>query len=123
APICPCVKLPECDLLIIKSGATTVREAVAMFPAPPSAELRALVALVRFPVVTPVTLTAKLHPSLVPSVAPERLMLFEPAAAVLLPPPPEPVKPFGVDTTNPAGSGSLKATPVSAAAVFGFERL
>ena len=32
--------------------------------------------------------------------------------AVIIPPPHEPVSPFGVEITRPAGNGSLKPTPV-----------
>ena len=35
--------------------------------------------------------------------------------AVIVPAPHVPVRPFGVETTSPAGSVSLKPTPVSAA--------
>src|SRR5260370_40698883 len=48
------------------------------------------------------------------SVAPERLTLLDPEIAVMLPPPHDPVKPFGVATTRPVGKVSVKATPVSA---------
>ena len=52
-------------------------------------------------------------------VAPERLTLPEPATAVIVPPPQEPVRPFGVETTRPAGRVSVNATPVSEIVVFG----
>ncbi len=42
-----------------------------------------------------------------------------PAIAVIVPPPHEPVSPFGVATTRPAGSVSVKPTPVSAVPAFG----
>jgi hypothetical protein len=48
------------------------------------------------------------------SVAPERLTAFDPETAVMLPPPHDPVRPFGVATTRPVGNVSAKATPVSA---------
>src|SRR5262249_4573672 len=55
---------------------------------------------------------------------PERLMVPEPAVAVMVPPPPqEPLKPLGVETTKPAASGSLKATPVRAVVVLLFWRV
>ena len=40
--------------------------------------------------------------------------------AVIVPPPHEPVRPFGVEITRPAGSVSLKPTPVSAVVVLLF---
>src|SRR5437016_4944562 len=49
-------------------------------------------------------------------VAPVRLILPEPAVAVIVPPPQEPVSPFGVETTIPDGKLSVNATPVSARA-------
>jgi hypothetical protein len=36
-----------------------------------------------------------------------------------VPPPQEPVRPFGVEITRPAGSVSLKPTPVNVAVVLG----
>jgi hypothetical protein len=47
-------------------------------------------------------------------VPPDKVMLVEPAAAVTVPLPHVPVRPFGVDMTKPAGSASVKATPVIA---------
>jgi len=44
-------------------------------------------------------------------------MLLEPAVAVIFPPPQEPVSPFGVATNRPVGSGSVKLTFVSGAAI------
>jgi hypothetical protein len=46
--------------------------------------------------------------------------VFVPAVAVIVPAPHVPVSPFGVEITRPAGSVSLKVTPVSAVVVFGF---
>src|SRR6478736_6298987 len=47
-------------------------------------------------------------------VPPLRLITFVPAVAVIVPAPQVPVRPFGVETTRPAGSVSLKPTPVRA---------
>ena len=47
------------------------------------------------------------------SVAPDRLTLPDPAVAVMVPPPHEPVSPFGVATTTLAGNVSVNAIPVS----------
>src|SRR5438445_114827 len=68
------------------------------------------------PNVAPVRVTVQLAEAA--SVAPERLIVPDPATAVAVPPQVE-VKPLGVDTTIPAGSVSVKATPVNAANEFG----
>jgi hypothetical protein len=57
-----------------------------------------------------VTLTENVQDAPEARVAPARLMLFEPATAVIVPPPQEPVRPFGVETTSPLGKGSVKLT-------------
>lgn len=41
-------------------------------------------------------------------------MLAVPAAAVIVPPPHDPVSPFGVATVSPVGRASVNATPVRA---------
>ena len=48
------------------------------------------------------------------SVAPDKLAVPDPAVAVMVPPPHDPVRPLGVETIRPAGSVSENATPVSA---------
>lgn len=53
------------------------------------------------------------HELLVATVAPDKLTLPEPAAAVVVPPQVL-VNPFGVEITIPAGNVSVNATPVSA---------
>jgi hypothetical protein len=53
------------------------------------------------------------HEPLAASVPPVRLIVPEPAVAVMVPLPHAPVRPFGVETTRPAGNVSLKATPVA----------
>src|SRR5205814_10602755 len=65
------------------------------------------------------TFTEKLQELLAARVAPVRLTEPEPAAAVIVPPPQEPVRPLGVATTKPAGSVSVNATPVRAVPVLG----
>ena len=104
-------------LTIIIGAATTVIEAVAAFPGPNSLDVTNPVTLVWRPVVTPWTFTINVHPAGA-TVAPARLMLLDPATAVIVPPQ-EPVNPFGVATTSPAGNVSLKPTPVNGVA-FGF---
>src|SRR5260370_36761125 len=99
--------------LAIEGGATTVMEAEAVPPAPPSVEVTLPVVLFWSPAGTPVTLTENVHPLLAARVAPDKLMLFVPATAVIVPPPQLPVKPLGFATTRPAGNVSLKPMPVS----------
>ena len=65
-----------------------------------------------------VTLTAKVQEAPPASVAPASEIVFEPAVAVIVPPPHEPVRPLGVATTDPPGNVSVNATPVSAVDVF-----
>jgi hypothetical protein len=45
-------------------------------------------------------------------VPPVKLTVFVPAVAVMVPAPHDPVNPFGVATSKPAGKVSLKATPL-----------
>jgi hypothetical protein len=76
-----------------------------------------LVVLFFTPNVSPRMFTLKVQEAPTASEAPERLTLLEPAAAVIVPPPQEPASPFGVATNKPAGSGSVKLTFVSGAAM------
>jgi hypothetical protein len=104
----------------IDGGATTLSVAVLLVaPVPPSVELTAPVVLALAPAVVPVTFTLNVQEPLAAIVPPERLIEPEPATAVMVPLPQVPVSPFGVETTKPAGSVSLNATPVSATVVFG----
>ncbi len=64
------------------------------------------------PADVPVTLTEKLHEAPSARVAPDRLTVPPPAVAVMVPPPHEPVRPFGVDTTSPDGRVSEKPIPL-----------
>ena len=66
------------------------------------------------PAAMPVTFTENVQELLAAIVPPLRLITFVPAVAVIVPAPQVPVRPFGVETTRPAGSVSLKPTPVSA---------
>ena len=84
-----------------------------MPPAPASFELTVLVVLFFVPVVVPVTLTEKVQEELAANVAPDRLTEPDAAVAAMVPPPQEPVRPLGVATTRPAGSESVKPTPLS----------
>src|SRR5215467_590325 len=100
-------------------GANTASVAEAVFPGPPLVEVTFEVVLVLAPAVVPVTLTEMVQEALAATVPPARLTLFDPAVAVATPPHVL-ARPFGVDTTRPPGSGSLKPTPTSATVVFGF---
>jgi hypothetical protein len=61
-----------------------------------------------------VTFTLNVQDADAPIVALERLTVAVPAVAVMVPPPQEPVSPFGVATVMPLGSVSVTPTPVSA---------
>jgi len=101
-------------------GATTLMLAEAVPPVPPSLEVTAPVTLFLSPAVVPVTFTENVHELFAASVAPARLITLLPAAAVIVPPPQLPLRPFGFDTTSPAGKLSVNPTPVNAVVVFGF---
>ena len=53
------------------------------------------------------------------SVAPDKFAEPDPAVAVMVPPPHDPVRPLGVETIRPAGSVSVNATPFSAGVALG----
>jgi hypothetical protein len=93
--------------------------AEAVPPGPPSVEETALVVLFFAPRVEPVTFTEKVQLVLDASVAPVKLTEADPAVAVMVPPPQEPVIPLGVATANPAGNASVKPTPLRSAFKFG----
>jgi hypothetical protein len=101
---------------LIAGGATTVMLSDAGAPFPPCAEVTRLVVLFSTAAVAPVTFTLKLQLAPALRVAPDRLMLADPPAAVIVPPPQLPLRPLGVETTSPAGSGSVNPTPLSATA-------
>jgi len=99
-------------------GPNTVTDAFEVFPAPAVADVT--VTLLFFtPPAVPVTFTLNVHDALAANVALARLTLPEPAEAVIVPPPQVPANPFGVATTNPAGSESVNATPVNVDEEFG----
>ena len=105
--------------LVSVGGVYTFVEALAVLPVPPLVEVT--VTLLFFsPAVVPVTFTENVHAPLAARVAPARLTVPEPAVAVIVPPPQVPLNPFGVATTSPAGSVSVKATPVKAVNVSRF---
>lgn len=61
----------------------------------------------------PVTFTANVHDPPPGRLAPDKLITFVPAVAVMVPAPQLPVRPLGVETTRPAGSVSVKPMPVN----------
>jgi hypothetical protein len=99
------------NALAIEGGATTLSDAEAVPPVPPCVDVTFPVVLFCCPAAVPVTFTEKVHEVLCASVARARLTTFVPCVDVIVPPPQLPVRPLGVEITNPAGSVSLKATP------------
>ena len=65
------------------------------------------------------TLTENVQKSLPGRVAPARLMTDDPGVAVIVPLPQLPCNPFGLTTTNPDGSVSVTAMPVSVTVALG----
>ena len=107
------------NTLAIDGGATTLIEAEAVPPVPPSVEVTFPVVLFCVPAAIPVTFTENVQEPLAAIVPPFRLITLVPAVAVIVPAPHVPVRPFGVEITRPAGRVSLKATPVSATVALG----
>src|SRR5689334_20391007 len=105
------------NALMMTGGATTVIEALDVFPVPPSVDVTCTL-LFFTPAVVPFTLTETLQEPLCATVPPERLMEPAPATAVAVPPQVL-LRVGGVATTSPAGRLSVKATPVSERLVFG----
>src|SRR5882724_6008341 len=106
--------------LAIDGGATTLMLADAVPPVPPSVDVTFPVVLFCVPAAVPVTFTANVQEVLCARLAPLRLITFVACVAVMVPPPQLPVRPFGVETTRPAGNVSLKPTPVSVVPVLLF---
>jgi hypothetical protein len=104
-------------------GPATIRLAEAVAPFPASLDVTAPVVLVCVPDVVPVTFTAKLQDALAVSEADERLTLFDPATAAIVPPPQLPVRPLGLATICPDGSASVKPIPLNKMLALGLERL
>src|SRR5215208_5937251 len=101
------------NALAIDGGTATPMQARAVRNPPFSFEVTGPVMLHWDPAAVKVTFTLKVQELFAGSVAPDKLMLPDPAVAVMAPPPQLPLSPFGVLTTCPAGSVSLKPTPVS----------
>src|SRR5712692_1043501 len=104
---------------MVRSGASTVRVAEAVFPVPPLVEVTGSLVLFLTPAVVAVTLTASVQEAPAATVAPVRLRVVLPAAGAKAPPQVL-LAPGTAATCRPDGSVSLKPTPVSATVVFGF---
>src|SRR5690349_16208281 len=91
----------------------------AVPPDPDSVALTAPVVLFFTPALVEKTFTEKVQLALEASVPPVKVILLDPAVAVITPSPHVPVSPFGVATTNPAGRLSVNPTPVSAIPLLG----
>ena len=104
----------------IDGGSSTARVADAVAPLPPSVEVTALVVLFCRPVAVLVTFTANVQDELPVRLAPDKVILFDPAAAVMVPPPQPPARPLGVETISPAGIVSVMPIPLSVIVPFGF---
>jgi len=100
--------------LAMDGGATTLMLAEAVPPVPPSVELTLPEVLFFVPAVVPVTFTENVQEELAAIVPAVKLITFVPAVAVMIPAPQVPVRPLGVEITRPAGSVSVKATPLAA---------
>src|SRR5215470_15731142 len=111
------VNAPNC--LAIDGGPITVILAVLLVvPLPLSLAEIGPVVLFCTPAATPVTFTEMVQEAFAASVPPERLIVPDPAAAVVVPPQ-ELVSPLGVATCRPAGRLSVNAMPVRLSEVFG----
>ena len=95
----------------IDGGATTTSVAEAVPPVPPSVEVTLPVVLFCVPAAMPVTFAENVHELDAAKVAPLKLTAAVPCVVVMVPPPQLPTRPFGVESTRPAGSASVKPTP------------
>lgn len=102
--------------LLIEGGATTVTDALAVFPVPPFVEVTVPVVLFFTPAVAPVTVTLKVQLPLAAIVPPLNAITLG-AVTVRVPPHCAEVE---LVTVSPVGKVSVNATPVSIVPVFGF---
>lgn len=110
------MELGENDL-VIEGGATTLVDALPVFPAPPFVEVTEPVTLFLAPAAEAVTVTLNVQVLAPAMVAP--LNEITPVAAVVVSVPPH----WAIEevaTVRPAGRASEKATPLSAVIGFGF---
>src|SRR5258708_4812485 len=120
APVTVAVKVTACpkllgladDVSAVVVAAATMSDAVAGLPGGASLELTGEVVLTLVPELVAVTLRENVQEADPASDAPDRPAELPPAVAVMLPPPHDPDRPFGVATTNPAGNVSVNAPPV-----------
>src|SRR5579864_4341528 len=105
--------VPAPNVWLTVGAAVTPKFAVAALPLPALADVTGVVVFVRSPGNVAFTFTLNVHDALGDRVAPDKLTLLDPATALMLPPPHDPVKPLGVATTRPPGSASVNPTPVS----------
>jgi hypothetical protein len=111
------------NALLINGGASTARLAEAGRPVPPSVDMMLPVVLFLAPAVVPVTFTTRLHElGEFASTLPDKVTVPVPAVAVIGPPHVLDTTGMG-DSTKPAGKLSVKPTPVSPVAAFGFVML
>jgi len=111
APSSGIVAAPK--VVVMPGGEITPRVAVAALPVPALPDVTAPVVLTMLPADVPVTFTLNMHEPFPAMLAADNVTLFDPGAAVMDPPPHDPVRPFGVATTRPAGNISVNPTPVS----------
>ena len=97
------------NALPITGGTTTVTVAVLLVKpgVSPRFDESAPVVLFSTPAAVPVTFTEKVQLAAGARVAPDILMEFELATAVIVPPPQLPESPFGAATARPAGRASV----------------
>jgi len=105
-------------LLTVKSGATTVIEALAVLPVPPFVEVTLPVKLFFTPSPLPVTVTLKVQLPFAAIVPPVKAIVPVTAVVVKLFVPPHTLA-VPSTTDKPRGKTSVNATPVKAVAVFG----
>ena len=96
---------------VMVGGAMTVRLADDVEPVPPSVDVTAPVVLFCGPGTVPFTLTLNVQDAPPARAALLRLILLDPAAAVIVPPPHVPFNPFGAATCKP--SGRLSVNPMA----------
>ena len=99
---------------LMTGGAATVMLSDADSPFPPCVEVTTLVVFFLTPARVLVTSTVNVQLAAAPRFASDRLMLADPATAVMVPPPQLPFMPLGVETTKPHGSESVNPTPLRA---------
>src|SRR6266850_592287 len=111
------MKLPVWVLVMARSGRSTVTDAVAVLPVPPSFEVTGSVVLTRVPPAVASTSMENVHELPARIVAPTRLMLL--TEGVMTPGSQVPVRLSGLAMIIPAGRLSLNETPVRSVAPFG----